>query len=551
VTSPHGFGPGHEASSSGPGLPAVGGEPVPPSRSRRLSSGALGGDGSTSGLLVKLLLLGAVNAIAILGLFPIVEQRAWAGLAAVVVATVAMNWVYLSRRRLPLKYLLPGTLFLLAFQVYPVLYNGFIAFTNYGTGNILTQTQAIDRIERSSVFTSPDAVRYRAETFADGDEPALLLTDPDGRTFLGTTEGVESVDVDDDDVLAQDGRIDAVGDYERITLREAQDRQAEYQALRIPVDDGEIRLTTFREAVRREQRLEYDADAQVMVDQIEGTVYALDQDRGFFFSDDGQRLTPGWRVVIGARNFERVFTSPAIRGPFLRVFVWTYVFAVLSVATTFALGLGLAMTLNHPGMRFRRTYRSLLIAPYALPSFMTALVWAGMLNREFGIVNRMLDASIPWLTDPTMAKISILLVNLWLGFPYMFLITTGALQSIPADLREAAAVDGAGAFSAFRRVTFPLLLIAVAPLLIASFAFNFNNFNIIYLLTRGGPPIVGAQTPAGHTDILISYTYRLAFEAGRGQDLGFAAAISVIIFVLVAAFSAFSFRYTRSFEEIN
>jgi arabinogalactan oligomer / maltooligosaccharide transport system permease protein len=182
---------------------------------------------------------------------------------------------------------------------------------------------------------------------------------------------------------------------------------------------------------------------------------------------------------------------------------------------------------------------------------MTALVWAGMLNREFGIVNRMLDASIPWLTDPTMAKVSILLVNLWLGFPYMFLITTGALQSIPSELREAAAVDGANAFSAFRRVTFPLLLISVAPLLIASFAFNFNNFNIIYLLTRGGPPIVGAQTPAGHTDILISYTYRLAFEAGRGQDLGFAAAISVIIFVLVAAFSAFSFRYTRSLEEIS
>jgi ABC-type sugar transport system permease subunit len=100
-------------------------------------------------------------------------------------------------------------------------------------------------------------------------------------------------------------------------------------------------------------------------------------------------------------------------------------------------------------------------------------------------------------------------------------------------------------------VTFPLLLVTVAPLLIASFAFNFNNFNIVYLLTRGGPAIQGAQTPAGHTDILISYTYRLAFEGGRGADYGFAAAISVLIFMMVATVSAISFRYTKALEEIN
>jgi arabinogalactan oligomer / maltooligosaccharide transport system permease protein len=228
------------------------------------------GHGTTTGFVVKILLLGAVNAIAIFGLVPIIQQEAWAGLAAVVIATIAINWAYLSRTRLPLKYLLPGTLFLLAFQVYPVMYNGFIAFTNYGTGNILTQSQAITRIERASVFTSPDAVRYRAETFADGDEPALLLTDPDGNVFLGTADGVEAVDPADDDVVVTDERIEAVGDFERLTLREAQDRQRDFEALRIPLEDGEIRLTTFREAVRREQRLEYDEDEEVFVDQVEG-----------------------------------------------------------------------------------------------------------------------------------------------------------------------------------------------------------------------------------------------------------------------------------------
>jgi arabinogalactan oligomer / maltooligosaccharide transport system permease protein len=523
-----------------------------PGRSARPPSHAFHAGSTTSGVVVKFLLLAAVNGLGIVALYTMapIQPRPWGGIAAVVAATLAINAVYLSRRRLPLKYLLPGTLFLLAFQIYPVLYTGFIAFTNYGTGNILTKPQAVLRIEAGSVFTPPDAVRYGAVPVADGDDPGLLLTAPDGTLLLGTTDGVEPVDPADEAVQTDGDQVVAVGGYERLSLREAQDRQREFQDLRIPLDDGEIRLTTFREAVRRDQRLVYDDETDTMTDQVEGVVYSPDA-TGYFRAADGARLTPGWRVTVGWQNFTRVFTSPQIRGPFLRVFVWTYVFAVLSVVTTFALGLGLAMTLNHPGMRFRRLYRSLLIAPYALPSFMTALVWAGMLNREFGVVNQIIGAAIPWLTDPTMAKVSILLVNLWLGFPYMFLITTGALQAIPGDLREAASVDGASAWSAFRRVTFPLLLISVAPLLIASFAFNFNNFNLIFLLTRGGPPIIGAQTPAGHTDILISYTYRLAFAGGRGQDFGFAAAIAVVIFIMVAAFSAYSFRYTRSLEEIQ
>jgi arabinogalactan oligomer/maltooligosaccharide transport system permease protein len=172
-----------------------------------------------------------------------------------------------------------------------------------------------------------------------------------------------------------------------------------------------------------------------------------------------------------------------------------------------------------------------------------------MLNQQFGIVNRMFGLNVPWLDGQWAPYGSILLVNLWLGFPYMFLVCTGALQGIPSDLKEAAFVDGATGLHAFKRITLPLLLIAVAPLLIASFAFNFNNFNIIYLLTEGKPPI--PRSDAGRTDILISYTYKLAFAGGRGADYGFASAVSVIIFMLVAGISAFSFRYTRAFEEVK
>jgi ABC-type sugar transport system permease subunit len=250
-----------------------------------------------------------------------------------------------------------------------------------------------------------------------------------------------------------------------------------------------------------------------------------------------------------------VLTSPAIRGPFFRVFLWTFAFAFLSMFTTFVMGLALAVALNDTRMKGRRLTRSLLIIPYALPSFMTALIWRGLLNQSFGPINRMFDWSVPWLSSQAYAgalpKTSILIVNLWLGFGYMFLINTGALQAIPGDLTEAAKVDGASGWQAFRNVTLPLLLVAVGPLLIASFAFNFNNFNVVYLLTGGGPPIGGTPTPAGHTDILISYSYRLAFEGGRGQDFGLAAAVSTIIFFLVAVFSYIGFKRTAVLEEIN
>ena len=193
-----------------------------------------------------------------------------------------------------------------------------------------------------------------------------------------------------------------------------------------------------------------------------------------------------------------------------------------------------------------------MILPYAFPSFLSALIWAGMMNESFGFINQVLfgGASIPWLTDPMLAKVSVLLVNLWLGFPYMFLVCTGALQSIPDDLHEAATVDGAKPWAVFRLIKLPLLLVTVAPLLIASFAFNFNNFNVIYMLTDGGPRDSNAPIPVGFTDILISMVYKVAFT-GQTRDYGLASAFSIIIFIIVAVISIIAFRRTKCLEELN
>ncbi len=512
----------------------------------------LTGHTNLAGTLGKIAALGVVNAFAVLAVLLLLDAGAIFGLVLVVVATSLLDWVYLGRRTMPLKYLVPGTLLLLAFQIYPVAFNTYIAFTNYGDGNILSKDQAIIQLERASVSVPEDAIRYQAIVLSDPetDEVALLLTDPDGQTFLGTTDGlrpIEDAEVEGESIAIR------VGGYRRMPLREANARRDEVLGLQVPIEDGAITLRTFSAAARAEQDLSYDAERDVMVRESTGTVYRPED--GSFVADDGSRLTIGWREFVGFDNFARVLGSSAIRGEFLGVFVWTFVFALASVVLTFVVGLALAVALDDQRVRGRKLYRALLIIPYALPSFMTALIWRGLLNQQFGAVNDLLGLNVPWLTsrayDGLLPKFSVLMVNTWLGFPYMFLVCTGALQSIPKELTEAAYVDGASGWAAFRRIVLPLLLVAVGPLLIASFAFNFNNFNVIFLLTGGDPPISGATTPVGHTDILISYAYRIAFAGGRGADYGLAAAISVFIFMLVSVFSAISFRRTRVLEEIS
>jgi ABC-type sugar transport system permease subunit len=299
----------------------------------------------------------------------------------------------------------------------------------------------------------------------------------------------------------------------------------------------------------------YDEAAETMTDLETGMAYTVVQ--GIFTSEKGEEIYPGYRVWVGFANYIRLITNPQISAPFARVFLWTIAFAVLSVALSFTLGLGLAMLLNDPRIRMRTLYRVLVIVPYAIPSFVTILVWRGMLNQNFGVINQMLMSffgsagRVQWLENPWVAKAACLLVNLWLGYPYMMIVALGALQSIPHELYEASHVDGASRWQQFRKITLPMLLMPLAPLLIGSFAFNFNNFNLIYLLTQGRPAVPNTLTPAGATDILLSYTYRLSFEGQRGNQLGLACAVSVMIFLVIATISAINFRMTGTLEELS
>jgi arabinogalactan oligomer / maltooligosaccharide transport system permease protein len=501
--------------------------------------------------LVKIASLAVIDALGVYAIFVLIAQESW--LVAIILAAVvvAVNVVYLTPGLLPAKYLTPGILFLLVFQIFLIIYTMYVSLTNFGSGHNSSKDDAINALLLQSQTRVEDSPAYPVKILEQLGEFYFLVTDADGQALLGgADQPLEEVDAQ-----MEGNQAVGVDRYTTLDFGGIIANQTEVAALAVPVSDdpneGFLRTTDGSTAYVFVSTLEWDPAADTMTDTTTGTVYS-DIGTGAFTAEDGSELLPGWQVNVGLDNYVKAFTEPSIRGPFIYVLIWTFVFAILSVATTFALGLFLAIVFNDPRMKSKRFYRVVVILPYAFPGFLTALVWAGMFNQDFGIINQWFfgGADIPWLQDPWLAKIAILTVNLWLGFPYMFLVCTGAIQSIPEDILEAAKADGAGPWGIFRLIKFPLLLVSVAPLLISSFAFNFNNFVLIYFLTQGGPRFPNASINVGQTDILISMVYKVAF-VGSERDYGLASAFSVIIFVVVGTISWIAFRQTKALEELN
>ncbi|SFL42654.1 carbohydrate ABC transporter membrane protein 1, CUT1 family (TC 3.A.1.1.-) [Gracilibacillus orientalis] len=253
---------------------------------------------------------------------------------------------------------------------------------------------------------------------------------------------------------------------------------------------------------------------------------------------------------VGFENFTELITVPIWQDTFVSVLAWTVVWTVLATTLQIAIGLFLALIVNDPRIRFKKLIRTILILPWAVPAFVTILIFSAMFNDDFGAINR--DIIIPlfggegisWLSEPFYARTAIILIQTWLGFPFIFALFTGVLQSISKDWYEAADVDGGSRFQKFRFITFPHVMFATAPLLIMQYAQNFNNFNIIYLFNEGGPPVRNQN--AGGTDILISWVYKLTFET---NNYAMAAVISLIMGLIISGFAFYQFRQTKSFKE--
>ncbi|MFV2194686.1 ABC transporter permease subunit [Nocardiopsis sp. LOL_012] len=531
----------HDSAGAPTGAPAR-----PPLPGGRFAPGT-----SLTAQVVKIGLLGLFTALGVWAVLPLYLAGNWLGLAVAVGVVALVYYVYLSKRTVPAKYLLPGVLFLVAFQILPVLYTMSTSVTNMSDGHRVDKRQAIASIESLSVTRAPDSEEYTLTVATTGDPETgslvFLLTGPEGRTYAGDEEGLDPLPTA---TVNASGRITGAFGYTVLTPAQVNARSAELEEFAVPTGNGAgIRSSGLSTAFEGTAVRSYDASCDCVTDTETGTVYTADDERGAFYGPEGDRLPQGWKVNVGFDNFARFLFDPTFASSFFGILAWNIAFAVAVTGLVFVVGLAVAMTLHVPRMRGKALYRILVVLPYAMSSLAMYLLWRDMFNTDFGLINRMLGLQIDWFGDAWSARAAVILANVWLGYPYMFLVATGALQAVPRELSQAAQIDGAGRWQAFRHVTLPLLMVAMSPILVATFAFNFNNFNAVWLLTRGGP-LSAENSTAGATDLLITYTYRLAFNEATAQ-YGYAAALSVMIFVIVSLISVVSLRRSKALMEVD
>lgn len=276
-----------------------------------------------------------------------------------------------------------------------------------------------------------------------------------------------------------------------------------------------------------------------------------------FTNYDFQHLPPtkllDW---VGVTNFTNIWRLSTFRSAFGAVLGWTIIWALTASTVQIVIGIFTAIIANQPFIKGKRIFGVIFLLPWAVPAFITILTFSNMFNDSIGAINTQVipllgkvlpflnGHLIPWKTDPTWTKIALIMMQGWLGFPYIYVLTLGILQSIPNDLYEAAYIDGANAWQKFRNITFPMILAVAAPTLISQYTFNFNNFSIMYLFNDGGPGTVGGG--AGSTDILISWIYRLT--TGAAPQYSMAAAVTLIISLIVISISMIAFKKLHAFD---
>ncbi|XOK64006.1 carbohydrate ABC transporter permease [Paenibacillus elgii] len=252
---------------------------------------------------------------------------------------------------------------------------------------------------------------------------------------------------------------------------------------------------------------------------------------------------------VGFQTFKDLVGLKTWSHTFFGVLRWTIIWAVLSTVTTFFGGFLVALIIQQKDIRFKGFWRTIMIIPYAIPQLISLLVMRNLFNGQFGPINQYLSyfglEKLPWLTDPIWAKVTVIVVNMWVGVPVSMLLIMGVLTTIPRDMYEAAEVDGATAFQKFRIITLPMVMFTTAPILITQFAGNINNFNAIFLLTDGNP-VEGEYQYAGATDLLVTWLYKLTLNQSQ---FNMASAVGIIIFLIIASFSIYNYRRTRSFRE--
>jgi ABC-type sugar transport system permease subunit len=478
------------------------------------------------------------------GLFPLASA-----LSAIVVF-VAL--VFVQRYFTPLRWLAIGIALALLFTVYPLLYTVYLSLTNMGSGHLMSKQQAISRLE-AQTYLAEEGLTYGWTAFqaADGTYALWLLPEEGAGLLARPGQPIEAAAPNTGDVgaLDEDGIPVSINGYERLETRQIVPIITNLSAIDFGLAPNNVRIRSLREAAALQPKYRYDAAQDAVIDLETDTIYRPIE--GTFTSEAGEELPLGYMVFIGLRHFEQFLGNAGFREPLLRMLVWNITFSLSSVLVSF--GLGLVVTLLFDNLPGKRIIRALLIIPWPIPVLISILIWRSMLNPDLGFVAPLLESifgsSPAWFQNPFWTRFAVVMVNVWLSYPYFYVISAGAIRSIPTEIYDAAVVDGAGGWNKLRHITLPLLLRILMPLLIASFTFNFNNFNVIYIFNFGNPPMANTSLPMGHTDILISFVYRLAFVTSNVTNYGLAAAITVLLFILVSAMVIIQMRFTKIFKE--
>lgn len=457
------------------------------------------------------------------------------------------NWIFISKRGYAYRYVYPCLVGIMLFVIFPLLYTFNISFTNYGSANILT-LERVKEIHLDKMVKAGDEA-YTLGLYQLDDEFQLTLTDKNdsSRSFITDTFTLSETPQTLDASAMLDGATPA---GKKAPMRMVVKNRAALQALTVQLDaDTNVVMTSLREFAAMAPQYR-EADDHALIELATGKMIRPDMDKGYYMDEAGELVSPGFTVYIGGENYDRLANDKGLREPFFKILIWNITFAFLSVLFCASIGLLLAILMQWEPLKERGVYRVLLILPYAVPAFISILIFKGLFNQNFGEINMLLEGLFgikpEWGTDVSFARTMILIVNTWLGYPYMMIISMGLLKAISETLYEASAIDGCGPIQNLMYITLPSIAKPMAPILIASFAFNFNNFVLIDLLTGGGPMMPNVSTEAGFTDLLVSFTFRTAFVSG--QDFGLASAIATGIFLIVGFMAWANLRAMRSSE---
>jgi len=457
-------------------------------------------------------------------------------------ATCFITLVLLRRSLSSWRWLIAGLVMAVLFTVYPILYTFYLSFTNMSGGHLLTKSQVIQRLS-DQMYSPEDGGSWTLTVYRKGGDFMLLLYHQDDNSY--STIKPEGT-LEKRDFKEPPPKID---NYEKMSQAEVMQNLQTLGKLDFGKPPLVVKIISLQEASVQLPLYAYNSAEDTFTDNRDNEVYR--SVLGTYTSQSGKTLTPGYFTSIGWKNYTRFLSNSGYLKPIFGILVWNITFSLFSVLISF--GLGMVIALLFEDLKLRRIIRTLLIVPYPIPVLVSIMVWKGLLNENMGLVTTVIanifGSSPRFFTDVNWTRFGLILINVYLSYPYFYVLTSGALKAIPKDLFEAASIDGARPFTVVRKIILPLVMRILSPLVIASFCFNFNNFTLVWGFNAGLPAMADTAVPMGYSDLLISFIYRLGFSSSNAADYGFSAAITVMLFILVALMVFFQALNTRTIKE--